>query len=77
MRFPIYSCMDGEADEDIVDSPGEIQEEIVSAKAGRKMASVAIVPDAGHLIVQENPRGLANTIWSTLVADNAPGKSKL
>ena len=52
-------------------SPEEIQQEFVSAEAGQWMASVPVVPDTGHLVVQESPRGLACTILDILVADNA------
>ncbi|KAF8072085.1 Alpha/beta hydrolase fold-1 [Lyophyllum atratum] len=49
--------------------PEYIQESLVDANKGRKPTSVTRVPDAGHLIVQENPDGLAIAI-----CDNLGGK---
>ncbi|GLB40575.1 putative alpha/beta hydrolase family protein [Lyophyllum shimeji] len=46
--------------------PKYIQESLVDTKQGRKPASVTTVPNAGHLIVQENPDGLAVAICNQL-----------
>ena len=41
------------------------------------MASVEIVADAGHLLVQDNPKGLARAIWATLEQDYGRARGKL
>ena len=43
------------------------------------MKSVARVPGAGHLVVQESPRGVAQAVWDVLRADYArvPSRSRL
>ncbi len=57
--------------------PEETKQAIVSESAGRRMKSITTVADAGHLVVQENPRGLALAIWSILHIDYAPIASRL
>ncbi|TFK83326.1 alpha/beta-hydrolase [Polyporus arcularius HHB13444] len=52
--------------------PEETKQAIVSESAGRRMKSMTTVADAGHLVVQENPRGLALAIWGILHIDYAP-----
>lgn len=54
-----------------------MQLDTISEKAGRRMASVATVPDSGHLVVQENPQGLARSIWDILCTEDGPSMSKL
>ncbi|RDX51310.1 alpha/beta-hydrolase [Lentinus brumalis] len=47
------------------------QAAIVDPKQGRTFKSIVRVPRAGHLVVQENPRGLAEAIWAALQGDYA------
>ena len=42
---------------------------IVDEKAGRRMKSVRTVSEAGHLTVQDNPRGVALAIRDILMGD--------
>ncbi|TCD66093.1 hypothetical protein EIP91_001851 [Steccherinum ochraceum] len=46
----------------------EIRAGILDVEAGRRMTSVTTVDNAGHLIPQENPEGMANAIWMLLGA---------
>ncbi len=57
--------------------PEETTQAIVSESAGCRMKSITTVADAGHLVVQENPRGLALAIWGILHIDYAPIASRL
>ena len=54
-----------------------MQQNIVGQKEGRRMASVTTVRGAGHLVVQEKPRGLALAIWNILLRDYGRPKSNL
>ncbi|KAF9267155.1 alpha/beta-hydrolase [Marasmius fiardii PR-910] len=56
--------------EDIRNSLGDISK-------GRTLASVTTVPDCGHMIVQENPDGLADAIIKILEGIRPPVKGKL
>jgi len=53
--------------------PRDLQDHLVDASKGRNFVSVTRVAGAGHLVVQEQPDGLANAICDKL---NAKGLSK-
>ncbi|KAI0766213.1 alpha/beta-hydrolase [Trametes elegans] len=65
--MPVHTVFGGKRDM----VPAETQESITSVAEGRKMRSIARVEGAGHLVVQESPRGLALAIWGILHEDNA------
>ncbi|KAI9068632.1 hypothetical protein FKP32DRAFT_1618366 [Trametes sanguinea] len=44
---------------------------LVDEREGRRMRSIGRVARAGHLVVQENPRGLALALWGILHEDYA------
>ncbi|KAI0365459.1 alpha/beta-hydrolase [Pilatotrama ljubarskyi] len=50
--------------------PAEMQQNIASEE-GRRMRSVVRVAGAGHLVVQEEPRGVALALWGILHEDHA------
>ncbi|TFK86474.1 alpha/beta-hydrolase [Polyporus arcularius HHB13444] len=60
--IPVH-CIFGEK-EDVV--PNFVKAGFVDARQGRKMASITTVPNAGHLVVEEHPDGLAEAIWATM-----------
>ncbi|KAI0666058.1 alpha/beta-hydrolase [Trametes maxima] len=47
----------------------ETQAGVMDESAGRRMRSIARVANAGHLVLQENPRGLALALWGILHSD--------
>ncbi|TBU57225.1 Alpha/beta hydrolase family-domain-containing protein [Dichomitus squalens] len=49
--------------------PAAVHEVCVSEKDGRRMKSIRTVSGAGHLAVQDNPRGVALEIWRILEDD--------
>ncbi|KAI0363879.1 alpha/beta-hydrolase [Pilatotrama ljubarskyi] len=49
----------------------ELQAAIIDEKAGRRMRSVVRVTGAGHLVVQEDPRGCGLAMWGILHEDYA------
>ncbi|KAG5653240.1 hypothetical protein H0H81_001623 [Sphagnurus paluster] len=57
--------------------PKYIQESLCDASQGRKPASVTRVPNAGHMIVQEDPDGLAGAICEQLNGKNIQISSQL
>ncbi|TFK85290.1 alpha/beta-hydrolase [Polyporus arcularius HHB13444] len=65
--IPVH-CVFGES-ADVVHKSTQVA--IVDPKQGRTFKSVARVPRAGHLVIQENPRGLAEAIWAALQMDYA------
>ncbi|EIN09173.1 alpha/beta-hydrolase [Punctularia strigosozonata HHB-11173 SS5] len=50
----------------------ETQQAIVDENEGRRMATITRVAGAGHLVVQEDPKGLALAIWGTLHSNREP-----
>jgi len=56
--------------------PREVKDDVVNIGAGgeRNLASLARVEGAGHLIIQMNPRGLAQKIHAALVLSSNPSK---
>ncbi|KAL0067007.1 hypothetical protein AAF712_005996 [Marasmius tenuissimus] len=61
-RVPVHAIW-GENADVVVD---EIRDAMGDTSKGRVLASVITVPDCGHMIVQENPEGLADAIMSIL-----------
>ncbi|KAI0648725.1 alpha/beta-hydrolase [Trametes meyenii] len=49
----------------------ELQAAVIDEKAGRRMRSISRVAGAGHLVVQEDPRGVAMALWAILHEDYA------
>ncbi|KAK7036803.1 hypothetical protein VNI00_011469 [Paramarasmius palmivorus] len=60
--LPVHAVW-GENEDIVVE---EIRSSLGDASKGRKLASISIVPDCGHWIVQQNPEGLAEAIGKTL-----------
>ncbi|KAL0578647.1 hypothetical protein V5O48_003347 [Marasmius crinis-equi] len=61
-KVPVHAVWGENADVVVED----IREAMGDASKGRILASVTIVPDSGHMVVQENPDGLADAIASIL-----------
>ena len=60
------------------DAPRGVFSEIVLRSATpTTMRAQAGLPDSGHLVVQENPQGLARSIWDILCTEDGPSMSKL
>lgn len=64
--LPIH-CIFGEKTDLIA---AETQAALLDPNSGRKMASVARIPGAGHLVVQEQPFKLAECIFALTVSVN-------
>ncbi|KAI0033836.1 alpha/beta-hydrolase [Vararia minispora EC-137] len=47
----------------------DVEQSITDPAAGRRMRSIVRVPGAGHLVVQEDPRGTARAVWDILCGD--------
>ncbi|KAI0643042.1 hypothetical protein C8Q79DRAFT_928819 [Trametes meyenii] len=63
-RYPVHAVF-GERPEMVsLESRGSI----CDASQGRKMASVSIVPNVGHSVVQENPNGAAEVVYRILTS---------
>ncbi|VDB83363.1 unnamed protein product [Peniophora sp. CBMAI 1063] len=63
-RLPVHMVF-GERPE-MITRKGRMQ--LCDASAGRKMASVQLIPAAGHLAVQENPNGVAASLFNILLS---------
>ncbi|TDL20709.1 alpha/beta-hydrolase [Rickenella mellea] len=57
--------------------PAEVKEVVIAEAAGGKFASVRRVPNAGHLVVQVNPRQLAEAIFEDLVQSRVSSEGNL
>ncbi|KAL7282102.1 hypothetical protein ACG7TL_003571 [Trametes sanguinea] len=74
--IPVHTIFGGEIDM----VPAETQASIVDEADGRKMKSIVRVSGAGHLVVQESPRGVALALWGILHEDygqSTPVSSRL
>jgi len=65
-QIPVHAIF-AESDEFV---PAKARKAVCNSTEGRVMSSISIIPESGHLVVQEKPEAIASAIFRALFAQS-------